>query len=225
MTNDTTVLLGLDGLASEKVDVDRQGRPVVHLVTADPHAARCPECRQVSRWLKQNVTTTPRDLPHRGRSIPLLWHKRRWRCRNPDCARGSFTETSPAVPARHRLTTRLRAAAGTAVGDRGATVMQAARDYGMSWPTVWAATRAHAATVLPATPRPVWALGIDEIRRGRRRWRRNPATGSWEVAVDCWHVSFVDLGGGQGLLAQVEGEGPHQSGGDQLAKQPTRDLA
>jgi transposase len=205
LTNDTTVLLGLDGLASEKVEVDQQGRPVVHLVTTDPHAARCPDCRQVSRWLKQHVTTTPRDLPHGGRSIQLRWHKRRWRCRNPDCARGSFTETTPAVPARHRLTTRLRAAAGAAVGDRGATVVQAARDYGMSWPTVWAATRAHAATVLPATPRPVWALGIDEIRRGRRRWRHNLVTGGWEVAVDCWHVGFVDLAGGQGLLAQVEG--------------------
>ncbi len=28
---------------------------------------------------------------------------------------------------------------------------------------------------------------------------------SWTVTADRWHVGFVDLSGGQGLLAQVEG--------------------
>jgi transposase len=205
LTNDTTRLLGLEGLACQRVELDAEGHPVVHLVTADTRAARCPACDQVSTQPKENVTTRPRDLPHGGRGVRLLWHKRRWRCRNPSCGRGTFTESLPAVPARHRLTGRLRAAAGAAVADRGATVEQTGRDLGLSWPTVWAATSAHAAAVLPAVPRPVWALGVDEIRRGRPRWVRNPDTGTWEVAADRWHVGFVDIGGGQGLLGQVEG--------------------
>ena len=205
MTNDTTVLLGLDGLASEKVEVDQQGRPVVHLVTADGRAARCPGCGQVSSAAKGNVTTRPRDLPHGGRGVALMWHKRRWRCKNPGCARSSFTESLPAVPARHRLTSRLRRAAGAAVGDRGATVEQAGRDLGLSWPTVMAAARTHAQRVLPKALAAVRVLGIDEVRRGRRRWAYNPASGRWEVAVDAWHVGFVDISGGQGLLGQVEG--------------------
>jgi transposase len=205
LTNDTTRLLGLEGLACLKVERDAEGHPVAHLVTAEEQAARCPACGQLSTHPKQNVTTRPRDLPHGGRGVALMWRKRRWRCRNPSCGRGSFTEAVPAVPARHRLTTRLRTAAGEAVGDRGVTVEQAGRELGLSWPTVMAAARVHADQVLPATPAPVRVLGIDETRRGRRRWARNPATGVWEVAVDAWHVGFVDISGDQGLLGQAEG--------------------
>jgi hypothetical protein len=46
-------------------------------------------------------------------------------------------------------------------------------------------------------------VGIDETRRGRPL-SVNPDTGEWEMLVDRWHVGFVDIGGGQGLLGQVE---------------------
>jgi transposase len=178
---------------------------VAHLVTADEQAARCPGCELVSSAPKGNVTTRPRDLPYGGRGVALMWHKRRWRCKNPDCARSSFTESLPVVPARHRLTGRLRQAAGAAVGDRGAPAEQAGRELGLSWPTVMAAARDHAERVLPKALAPVRVLGLDGVRRGRRRWARNPASGRWEVAVDAWHVGFVDISGGQGLLGRVEG--------------------
>lgn len=205
MTNDTTLLIGLEGLACQQVDQDGQGRPVAHLITADEQAAGCPGCGVVSSSPKGNVSTRPRDLPYGGRGVRLMWRKRRWRCRNPDCVRGSFTESVASVPARHRLTTRLRAAAGQAVGDRGATVEQAGRDLGLSWPTVLAAARTHAERVLSQQLAPVRVLGIDEVRRGRRRWRPNPQTGTRELVADAWHVGFVDVSGGQGLLGQVEG--------------------
>ena len=48
-------------------------------------------------------------------------------------------------------------------------------------------------------------LGVDETRRGRPRWRWDEQTGSWETVCDRWHVGFVDLSGGHGLLGQVEG--------------------
>lgn len=205
MSNDTTLLLGLGGLAADRVEPGADGHPVVHVVTADAGAARCPSCAVASTSPKQRVTTSPRDLTHGGRGITLLWHKRRWRCRNPGCGRGSFTEAVACVPARARITTRLRAAAGAAVADAGATVVQAGRDVGLSWPTVMDAFTAHAAAVLPEQPDPVRVLGMDETRRGRPRWRLNPDTGVWEVLADRWHVGFVDIGGGQGLLGQVEG--------------------
>ena len=205
MVNDTTLLLGLDGLGVERVELDTDGCPVVHVVTMDAHAARCPSCHTVSTSPKQQVTTRPRDLRHGGRGISLLWRKRRWRCRNRECGRGSFTEQVSAVPTRKRLTTRLRAACGAAVADRGATVVQAARDHEVSWPVAMAAFTTHAGQVLPEQPQPVHVLGIDETRRGRPRWRQNPDTGEWEMIADRWHVGFVDVTGGQGLLGQVEG--------------------
>jgi transposase len=205
LTNDTTLLLGLDGLAVQRVEVDDTGTAVVHLNTGDPYAARCPSCAQVSCSPKQRVTTHPRDLPHGGRGVRLLWHKKRWRCGNADCAKASFTESVPVLPGRARLTSRLRAHAGAAVGDRGATVTQAAREHGLSWPTVMDAVTAHAQAMLPDEPAPVDALGVDETRRGRPKFRVNPDTNEWEMIVDRWHVGFVDINGGQGLLGQVEG--------------------
>jgi len=118
------------------------------------------------------------------------------------CPRKSFTEQ---ISVRAPLTTRLRQAAEAAVADGNHTVVQATRGLGLSWPVVHAAFTAHAAAVLPAEPKPVTVLGIDEVRRGKPRWSFDEVTASWATTVDRWHVGFVDLVGGQDLLAQVEG--------------------
>jgi transposase len=103
------------------------------------------------------------------------------------------------------LTGRLRTAAGAAVADGGRTVVQSARDHDVSWPVVAAAFTAYASEALPVEPDPVTVLGIDEIRRGRPRWVFDEAGRTWNTTVDRWHVGFVDLSCGQGLLGQVEG--------------------
>jgi hypothetical protein len=54
-------------------------------------------------------------------------------------------------------------------------------------------------------PEPVAVLGIDEVGRGKPHWIWAEQAGSWTVTADRWHVGFVDLSGGQGLLVQVEG--------------------
>src|SRR5262249_32233707 len=58
---------------------------------------------------------------------------------------------------------------------------------------------------LAEEPAPVSHLGIDEVRRGRARFARDPVTGQTRQVADRWHVGFVDLAGTQGLLGQVEG--------------------
>jgi transposase len=204
MDDATTRLLGLDGLAVTAVDDGVDG-PVVHLVTADERARWCPECGTRSRRSKGRRTTRPRDLPVGGRRPQLAWHKRRWRCDEPACPRRSFTEAVTCVPARKRLTVRLRAAAGAVVADHGRTIMQSARDHEVSSPVVAAAFTDHAVRVLPDQPDPVRVLGIDEVRRGRPKWVLDESTGTWLTAVDRWHVGLVDLSNGQGLLGQVEG--------------------
>jgi transposase len=204
MVDDTTRLLGLAGLAVTGVDDGPDGL-VVRLATADEQARRCPGCGVLARRSKGWRVTGPRDLPVGGRHPRLVWRKRRWRCDVQECARRSFTEVVAQVPARSRLTVRLRAAAGAAVADGGRTVVQSGRDHDLSWPVVAAAFTVHAVAVLPVQPQPVEVLGIDEIRRGRPKWVFDEAAGSWKTTVDRWHVGFVDLSGGQGLLGQVEG--------------------
>jgi len=38
-----------------------------------------------------------RGLPSGGRPVRLVWRKRKWICRDPDCAQKSFTEASELV--------------------------------------------------------------------------------------------------------------------------------
>ena len=208
MDEDTaTLLLGLEGVAVAGAAVDKAGNPVIALVTAWQDARCCPSCGTRSTRSLGLVTTRPRDLPLAGRSTVLAWTKRRWACGNSECSRASFTESVPQIPPRARLTGRLRSAVGAAVADGGRTVIQAARDFEVSWPTAHASFAAHAVSALPAETPPVEHLGIDEIRRGKPRFRRvATADGdAWEVTADRWHVGFCDLSGGAGLLGQIEG--------------------
>ncbi|WP_433421412.1 ISL3 family transposase [Microtetraspora malaysiensis] len=205
ISSNATLLLGLEGLAVTAVERGDDGHRVAHVVTDDEAARACPTCGVLSTQVKQRVVTSPRDLCVGGEPITLLWHKRRWICRETLCPRGSFTEQIAQVSAGMRTTARLRRACGRAVADGGRTVAQAARDHRVSWPVAMREMRAYAAQVLPEQPKPTEAIGIDEIRRGRPRWELDPATGKYRLVADRWHVGFTDLSGGQGLLGQVEG--------------------
>ncbi|MBC2906899.1 transposase [Streptomyces cupreus] len=205
MDNDTTLLLDLDGLAVARVERLEDGTRRVHLITADEQARACPECGVFATRVKGSATTRPRDLPYGESGLEFRWHKRRWWCREPGCPRRSFTEQIPQLPAGARITMRLRGAAGQRIRDAASTVIQAARDLHLSWPTVMDAFRTAAHEVTQAPLAEVKVLGIDETRRGRPRWEQDPATGKWMLTRDRWHTGFVDALGAGGLLGQVEG--------------------
>jgi hypothetical protein len=83
--------------------------------------------------------------------LEFFWHhQRRWWCREAKCPRKLFTESIAQIPAGARVTARLREAAGRRVRDAGSTVIQAARDLHLSWPTVMSAFRASAREVTGA---------------------------------------------------------------------------
>jgi transposase len=200
-----TQLLGLEGVSVVKVAEDGAGGSVVDVVTADDSARACPSCGVFSRQLKDYRITRPRHLSCGGRPVAIRWRKARWYCAEDRCERGSFTEQIREVPSRMRTTARLRREAGAAVCDGGRTVVQAGRDLGLSWPVVQHCFETYAAEVLPGTPPATEAIGIDETRRGKPVWKRNPDTQKWELIADAWHIGFVDAVGGQGLFGQVEG--------------------
>jgi transposase len=212
LNDDTSVLFGLPGVRVQRVDLDEQGARVVHVETAaGTSAPGCPACGVVSTSVKGLVTTAPRDLPYGQASIAVLWHKTRWRCREPTCLRLSFTESIEQVPAGWRTTGRLRTAMGAAIGDAARSVSEVATAFAMSWPTAHAAFVEHADALL-TTPQPTTVLGIDETRRGKPRWVRDDDTDDsadgaavrWR-RVDPYDTGFVDLAGDQGLLGQREG--------------------
>ncbi|MET8956806.1 transposase [Streptomyces sp. NPDC004533] len=205
MVNDTTLLLDLDGVSVIRVERLEDGTRRVHLATAEEAARACPECGAFAWKVKGTARTRPRDLPYGERGLVLLWHKRRWWCREPKCPRKSFTESVAQIPPGARITARLRQAAGRRVRDAGSTVIQAARDLHLSWPTVMGAFRTSAREVVDAPLPEVKVLGVDETRRGKTKWEQDPESGKWRLMRDRWHTGFVDALGHGGLLGQVEG--------------------
>ena len=204
-SDDATCLLGLAGLAVERVVLTGLGVKIVQLVTDDPDAARCPACRSLSTSGKDWVLTRPRDLPCGGEFAVVQWRKRRWRCRTEDCPRASFTEQVAQVPAGMRTTTRLRGALAVAVED-GRDQSEVATAHRVSWPTVQRAVVARGAVEL-VEPAPVTVLGMDETRFGRPRWlpdgRHDNGRIRW-IRTDPWETGFVDITGDQALLGQVD---------------------
>ncbi|MEU1568884.1 transposase family protein [Streptomyces mirabilis] len=84
---------------------------------------------------KERVITRPRHLSCGGRPVAIRWHKSRWRCSEPGCARDSFTEQTAQIPARRRTTEALRIEAGAAVCDGGRTVVQPAGTWACPGPS------------------------------------------------------------------------------------------
>lgn len=161
------MLFGLRGVRVARVESTVDGR-VVHVVTADVAAARCPGCGTEARSVKEWTTTRPKDIPYGEEPLVVVWHKRRWRCTVSSCERSSFTEAIGEIPARARTTGRLRRAIGAAV-QNGRSVTAAGGWYGVSWHTAQRATTGWAQQRL-AEVAPTGLLGIDETRFGRPRW-------------------------------------------------------
>lgn len=203
MSNGTTLLFGLPGVRVRRVERHADGGPVVHVETAEDEAPGCPECGTVSSSPKGRATTRPRDVPYGDREVAVRWHKRRWRCREASCPRGSFTESIAQVPPRRRTTGRLRESVAFAVTDANRCVAEVAATHRVSWPTAHACVVELAAARL-GEPEPTEVLGIDETRRGKPRWACDPVTGDW-TRTDAFDTGFVDLAGEQGLLGQAAG--------------------
>lgn len=109
MVNDTTRLLGLDGLVAERVELDATGVPVVDLSTGSVQARCCPQCGQRAVRVKQWTTTRPRDLPVAGRPVRLRW---RTALVLPDCGLSAPVVHRAGRPGPGPLTADHPAAAG-----------------------------------------------------------------------------------------------------------------
>ena len=96
----------------------------------DEGAAACPTCGVVSTSVKGHAVTHPRDVSYGEDAVVLEWTKTRWRCRESSCPRGSFTESVPAIPARSRLTCRLRSACGAGIAESFRCVQSGGDFYG-----------------------------------------------------------------------------------------------
>jgi transposase len=96
----------------------------------------CPACGVLSGRIKDRPTSRIKDLPHGVVPLRVWVRKRRFSCAEAACARRSFTGTSGQLPARSRLTTRLRTKISAAVSTTNRAMSEVGNDYGVAWWTV-----------------------------------------------------------------------------------------
>jgi zinc-finger of transposase IS204/IS1001/IS1096/IS1165/Helix-turn-helix domain of transposase family ISL3 len=118
-------------------------------------------CRAVSKGRRRSRV---RDLEVAGRPVVLVWDKRRWRCPDPDCDVGSWTERISSIAPRAVLSERARYEVFRRIGEEARSVAEVAKAFGVAWATAWAAFEAHARAAVDDADRitAVVALGIDE---------------------------------------------------------------
>jgi transposase len=99
-----------------------------------------------------------------GVPVQLVWLARLWRCREPACRKGVFTEQHDLVPPRAKLTSRAARWATDALTVDDTTVSALARHLGVDWHTCWGAVEVEASRRLADQARlaGVEVLGVDE---------------------------------------------------------------
>jgi transposase len=189
------LLVGLPAVAVVGVE-DETGESLRVHVETTAIVVGCSGCG-TRAWLKDQRPVALVDLPAFGRPAVLVWHKRRWRCPEPECDVGTFTERQPEIAApRAGVTDRAGRWMTRQVG-QGQPVSAVAAELGCDWHTVMDAVLAYGTPLVedPARVGPVGALGLDEtlfVRTGP--WRRRS-----------WVTSIVDVTSPAQLLDVVEG--------------------
>lgn len=171
--------------------------PIVEIHVERPRVpVGCPACGTVAELKEQRVVPFV-DLPSFGRPTRLHWHKRRFRCPEPDCSMKSFTEEdSRLASARMAMTSRAGRWATVQVGRFARSVSEVACELGCDWHTVNDAVLAYGEVLVEDPDRyaSTTAIGLDEVLFCRvGRYRRQE-----------FSTQFVDVRTGQ-LLDVVRG--------------------
>src|SRR5471032_1628175 len=188
MIDRTTLLFAPPGFRVLNVSLEPDGGRLVLVETVATEGG-CPSCGVMSSRIKDRPVCRLKDLPHGSLALHLWVCKRRFVCTEKRCARRSFTEVTDQIPARSRLTKRLRKRVSTAVTTTNRAMSEVAGEYGVAW---WTVHRILVATAVKALGQaaPTTMIGIDETRARSVRWFRQES--GW-ARSDPWMTSIVDL--------------------------------
>jgi transposase len=148
------------------IDVDRRPGQLVLTVETDRDElgpVGCPRCGVVAIGHGRRMHEAG-DAPCFGTPVRVRWRKRIWRCPEPSCPVGTFSEQHDFLPPRAKLTVRAVTWATDALEHDDTTVSALARHLGVDWHTCWDAVEAEATRRLadPSRLTGVSALGVDE---------------------------------------------------------------
>lgn len=165
-TDDIGLAGALLGLAGFRVlTVSETTEEMTVTVETCQETAFCSACG-VRSQAQDRMPVELRDLPCFGRPVRLVWHKRRWRCRERACPAKTWTEESDAARPRLLLTTRAGMEVTRQVGELARSVLSVAREMGLAWQTTMDAVWEFGKPLVeaPDRVRRVHALGLDETK-------------------------------------------------------------
>ena len=195
------ILLGLSDVNLLGVeDLDDQGSRVPLRVHIECRCERpkCPVCNGMS-YSKGGSLVELIDLQSFGRPVRLIWHKRRWVCKDGNCSAPSWSDADTRIAApRLKLTDRAARFATRVVGRDQRSVSSVARELDCDWHTISDAVIAYGTPLVedPSRFGKVRALGLDETLF----YRKGP------YHLQQWSTSIVDVASAT-LLDVVPGRG------------------
>jgi transposase len=137
-----SALLGLDGFVVCAQLLDEATGEWWLAVETTEDRGWCPACgvRAVGHGRRR---VKVRDLPMADRPVVLVWAKRLWRCPEPACDMGTWSEETDEIAPRAVLTERGRAEIARRVGLGEQSVARAAKSFGVGWHAAMTAVRDH----------------------------------------------------------------------------------
>jgi transposase len=215
------------------VEVDQRQRLVLTVESGQLQAA-CPACGVLAVGHGRRVRVL-HDALCFARVTLLRWLVRIWRCREPACGMGTFSESHELTPPRMALTARAVGWATSALSWDDTTVSALARHLGVDWHTCWDAIEMEAKARIsnPARLAGVNTLGVDEhVWRPSRIGVDRAVTIMVDLSRDqagCLHARLLDAVVGRSgtvykawLKAQPDG---FVAGVEQAALDPFRGYA
>ncbi|WP_422387513.1 ISL3 family transposase [Arthrobacter sulfonylureivorans] len=178
----------------------RAGRRV--LVEPLEREGACPSCGVFSSVVHSRPVHRVRDVQCGGGALEVLVRKRRLVCREQQCSRRSFVQTTEQLPLRARVTTRLVEDIVDALAAELRAVSRVASQAGVSWTTAMRIVSGTAALEGNVDRRLVRRLGVDEHRFRTVRYLKDHD--GKVIRVEPWSIVFTDLDTGA-ILDIVDG--------------------
>ena len=190
------LLVGLPDVSILGVD-DKAGELLRIYIESSGERPGCSHCGVLAQ-VKDRSAVELVDLPSFGRATRLIWFKYRWKCAEPLCPMGSWTEEDGRIGApRMVMSDRAGRWVTEQVGRYARSVNEIAIELGCDWHTVNDTVIAYGVALVDDDPErfgTVEALGLDEVLFARiGAWRRQE-----------FSTQIVDVGRGQ-LLDVVPG--------------------
>jgi transposase len=195
------LLVGLPDVHILGVDDGVEGFLCIYIESSTERPG-CAHCGVLAQ-MKDRSAVELVDLPCFGRPTRLIWHKCRWKCPEPSCPVGSWTEENQCIGApRMAMSARAGRWVTEQVGRYARSVNEIATELGCDWPTVNDTVIAYGAALVddPGRFGTVEAPGLDEVLFAR--------VGPWHRQE--FSTQIVDVGLGQllDIVPGRSGEGP-----------------